>query len=340
MFADYHKQTPVIPLSDAFRVFGMRSPGQVAGDLSFVLSNFGKGFQVGLSSVDFIRPDLSFPAYAGMVRKDGLSPVYHLFDRHGGGKRYTQRVTRKWCRDFRGRALTYDEHDGIDFVCPPGTLLCAAAPGTVVMVRDRWLRGGITVAVDHGGGMLTQYTHCWKPLASIGQKLNRGEPVALSGVAGIDMTLFCPWVPPHIHFMAWVNGRPVDPYRAEGEPDRQGAWAEKNDPKPARPAGKRTVPDLSPVDRKAVDEIVSKCSDDKIRRELALYEGSYETLAAILEDALDHDDFAFPEGFRHRSVRPEARDSGVRLSLPLPADTFTGAYFADPKVSLKEKLGW
>lgn len=334
MFGDYVKNTPVVPLSEAAGVFGMRSVRQVAGDLSFVLSHLGSGFQVGLSSVDFIRPDLSFPAYAGKVRKDGLTPVYHLFDRVGGGRGYRQRVTRKTCRDFRGRTLTYDEHDGMDFVCPPGTRLCAAASGTVVMIRDRWLRGGITLAVDHGGGLLTQYTHCWKPLASIGQKVMAGEPVALSGVAGIDMTLFCPWVPPHIHFMAWHDGRPVDPYLAEGEEQRPGIWAEKNDPRPARAAGKRAAPDLSPVDGAAVDSAVAACTDEKIRRELAAFEGNYPVLAAILEDALHHDDFAFPPDFRNLKLRPEGPGPDKALYLPLPADTFTGAYFADPRISL------
>jgi len=324
-------------LSETLPAFGIRSAGQVASDVGFVLSRTGSGFQVGLSCLDALRPDLSLPAYGGMMPQDGRSPIYNLFDRAGGGRGFRQRVTRKWCRDFRGRRLTYDEHDGTDFVCPVGTTLCAAAPGTVVMIRDRWLRGGLTVAVDHGGGLLTQYTHCWKALASIGQAVRRGEPVALSGVAGIDMTLFFPWVPPHVHFMAWVNGRPVDPYRAEGESERPGLWLHGNDPRPAPVEPGEEIPAVSAVDTKAVDEIVAACRDDRIRQELAAADGRYSIQAAILEDALHHDDWAWPAGFRDRTVRPPAEPARTRLTLPLPADRYRGARFADSRLSKRPR---
>ena len=90
------------------------------------------------------------PAYRGLVPEDGRAPIFNLFDRVGGGWSFTQRVTRRAVRDYRGGRLSYDEHDGTDFVCPVGTPLVAAAPGQVVLIRDRWLRGGLTIAVDHG----------------------------------------------------------------------------------------------------------------------------------------------------------------------------------------------
>jgi hypothetical protein len=322
-----------VPLSAVFEVFGIRSGAQVASDLKFVAGRFPGGFQLGLSSIDFIRPDLSLPAYAGRVPEDGMAPIYHLFDRVGGGRRYCQRVTRKWRRDFRNRTLTYDDHDGIDFVCPVGTRLCAAAPGTVVMVRDRWLRGGITVAVDHGNGLVTQYTHCWRPLVPVGRTVRRGEPVALSGASGLDMTLFFPWVPPHIHFMVWWNGRPQDPYLADGEQERPGVWLSRNNPQPAEGGSGEEIPASSDVDPKAVDEIQAACRDGKIQRELAAAAGDYPVLAAILEDALHHDDWAWPPGFRDRTVRPPLPAPTVKLNLPLPADTYRGAFFADLRKS-------
>jgi len=324
--------------SSVLPVFGIRSVAQVASDVRFVLGRMGSGFQVGLSCVDSLRPDLSLPAYAGRVPDDRRSPIYNLFDRVGGGNGFRQRVTRKGCRDFRGRYLTYDEHDGTDFVCPVGTRLCAAAPGRVVMIRDRWLRGGITLALDHGDGLLTQYTHCWKPLVSLGQAVKRGEPVALSGASGIDMTLFFPWVPPHVHFMVWWNGRPQDPYLAAGEAERPGLWLHGNDPQPAHADPQEEIPETSGVDTREIHEIVAACRDDKIKKELAAAAGRYPVLAAILEDALHHDDWAWPEGFRNRTVRPPMDPSGMKLTLPLPAGRYRGAAFADPRLSLKEGL--
>lgn len=336
----YRRAKKVVPVSSVFEVFGIRSGSQVASDMKFVVGRLGRGFQLGLSSIDSIRPDISLPAYAGMAPETGLSPIYNLFDRVGGGKGFSQRVTRKWARDFRNKPLTYDEHDGIDFVCPIGTRLCAAAPGRAVMIRDRWLRGGITIALDHGYGLVTQYTHCWRPLVSIGQAVRRGEPVALSGVSGLDMTLFFPWVPPHIHFMVWLNGEPLDPYLADGEEERPGVWLHKNDPQPAEVDSKEDVPELSDVDAKALDEIAAACTDDKIRKELADEAGKCPVQAAIMEDALHHDDWAWPKGFRDRTVRPPMDPPKMKLTLPLPIHTYRGAYFADPRISLKGKMGW
>lgn len=156
----------------------MRGGAQVARDLRTVLSHLPSRdrFAFGLSSAGFFRPDLSLPAYAGFIPTNGISPIYHFFDRVGGGTGYCSTVTRDRARDYRGGRLTYDEHDGTDFVCPPGTPLACAAPGVLVATLDRWLRGGLTACVDHGHGVVTQYTHLTAVSAEIGQPLRRGRP--------------------------------------------------------------------------------------------------------------------------------------------------------------------
>ncbi|MBW2458974.1 MAG: M23 family metallopeptidase, partial [Deltaproteobacteria bacterium] len=211
-------------------VFGIRSFRQLGADVGHVLGRLGRGFQVDLTSVGHLRPDLSLPAYAGQVPADGRAPIMNLFDRVGGGQGYSQRVTKRWCRDFRGRTLSYDEHDGTDFVCPVATPVAAAAPGEVTLIRDRWLRGGLTMTVDHGAGLATQYTHLSRALLPVGAQVSRGEVIALSGASGMDMTTFFPWVAPHVHFMAWHAGRPVDPFLADDEEERTGTWLQRNAP--------------------------------------------------------------------------------------------------------------
>lgn len=315
--------------------FGVRSGAQVARDLREVLSGAlgGGRFQAGPSSAALLRPDLSLAAYAGYVPEDGLAPVFNLFDRVGGGRRYTQRVTRDSLRDFRGGRLSYDEHDGTDLVCPVGTPLVAAAPGVVVMVRDRWLRGGLTVALDHGHGVLTQYTHCSASVAPLGAVLRRGDTVALSGAAGFDMVQFFPLVPPHIHFLVSSQGTPVDPFLARGEGPRTATWIDQENPSPSGPRredeGEGRAP--SAVTPEALARAEGACRDARIRAELAACGGVAERVAALLEDALTHDAWAWPTDFHARTLRPAPDDRAphVRLSLPLPGAAYRGVRFAD-----------
>ncbi len=142
------------------------------------------------------------------------------------------------------------------------------------------------------------------------------------------MTFFVFCAPAHVHFMTWQNGKPIDPFLAEGEPEGAGTWIKRNSPEPlvgeAEP-----IPELSLVDEKAVDRVVAACTDERISRELESLSGNYAALAAVLEDALHHDDFAWPDGYRDIRLRPELSQEGVRLSMPLSANTYRGAKFGD-----------
>ena len=313
--------------------FGLRSRTQLGADLAEMISSGlrGERFQSDLSSIGHLRPGLSLPAYAGLVPDDGLAPIMNLFDRVGGGKDFTQRVTKRTSRDFRGGRLTYDEHDGTDFVCPVGTPLCAAAPGTVVLIRDRWLRGGLTVCVDHGSGVVTQYTHCARALLPIGAKVARGEPVALSGTSGVDLAAFFPWVPPHVHFMSWVRGVPVDPFVATGEDRLAGTWLHRDGPQPSA-ASTDSTSTLSEVDLGAAQAIADACTDATVRAQAQQVRDEPASLAALLDDAVHHDRFGWPEEVSPSTYRPLAPGAAsVRLTLPLPDAEYRGARFADKK---------
>jgi murein DD-endopeptidase MepM/ murein hydrolase activator NlpD len=321
-------------LSDFAQEFGIRSRQRLLDDLGVVVRRTlrREQFDVGLSSAGLVRPDLSLPAYAGRVPRDGRAPLYNFFDRVGGGKRYRTAVTRRRARDWRGGRLTYDDHDGVDLVCPPGTSLSVAAPGVLVAVRDTWLRGGMTACVDHGCGVVTQYTHLSKMVAEVGQPLRRGDVVALSGVTGLDMTGFFPWVPPHVHFMIWVGGLPVDPYRASAEPPRAGCWMHGNEP---QTAGRCLDGDPSPptidgieVDAAAVERVSAMCRSERVRSELASI-SSDAGRAAVIEDDRHHGWDNWPDEARRTPLRKSADAASVRLTLPLPASDYRGVRVAD-----------
>jgi peptidase M23-like protein len=94
-------------------------------------------------------------------------------------------------------------HQGMDVAAPTGSVIEAAAAGVVTDVR--WEDGyGNLVAIDHGYGVVTRYAHCSRILVVRGQRVKRGQKIALVGSTGESTG-------PHVHYEVWLNGKPVDP---------------------------------------------------------------------------------------------------------------------------------
>jgi murein DD-endopeptidase MepM/ murein hydrolase activator NlpD len=201
----------------------------------------------------------------------------------------------------------------------------------LVAVRDDWLRGGLTAMVDHGFGVVTQYTHLCRLVAEVGQPLARGETVATSGMSGIDMTHAFPMVPPHVHFMVWVRGRPVDPYLVAGEQPRAGTWMHGADPQPSGTLSDDSSPpratDVADGSA-ALDAVLSACAVPAIREEIERAP-THAARLAIAEDSLHHQRFAWDPAVWDKPLRPEQDGTRVRITLPLPGSDYRGARAAD-----------
>ena len=75
-------------------------------------------------------------------------------------------------------------HYGIDLAAPEGTPIRAPAPGLVVFAEpDMHFEGGL-VLIDHGQGLITAYLHQSRLDVSVGQRLDRGQPIGLVGMKG------------------------------------------------------------------------------------------------------------------------------------------------------------
>ena len=101
---------------------------------------------------------------------------------------------------FRGTAAF---HPGVDIPCGIGTAVYATADGTV----DRAERAGgygNLVELDHGRGIQTRYGHLSKILVTAGQKVKRGQLIAMSGSTGRSTG-------PHLHYEVRIDGRAVNP---------------------------------------------------------------------------------------------------------------------------------
>jgi len=98
---------------------------------------------------------------------------------------------------------TPDFHTGIDLAVPEGTEVHAAAPGTVTWTGTRG-GYGLLVVIDHGDGYSTYYAHLSRILVHVGQFVEVGQVVALSGNTGLSTG-------PHLHFEIRKFGEPINP---------------------------------------------------------------------------------------------------------------------------------
>jgi murein DD-endopeptidase MepM/ murein hydrolase activator NlpD len=94
-------------------------------------------------------------------------------------------------------------HDGLDIGASPNAPVQAPALGRVVTVTFDSKMGNM-VKLDHGYGIETVYGHLAKSLVKEGQRVKRGEVVALVGSTGLSTG-------PHLHYMVKKNGQALDP---------------------------------------------------------------------------------------------------------------------------------
>lgn len=96
-------------------------------------------------------------------------------------------------------------HEGIDFSLDRGSNIYSSAFGTVKSV-ERNPTYGLVIDVEHNNRVVTRYAHLSRALVVAGQKISRGEVIALAGSTGLSTG-------PHLHFEVLVDGRPRDPAR-------------------------------------------------------------------------------------------------------------------------------
>jgi murein DD-endopeptidase MepM/ murein hydrolase activator NlpD len=94
-------------------------------------------------------------------------------------------------------------HSGIDIRALVGTPVHAPAGGTVIVAGPAH-EYGTAVMLDHGHDIKTLYGHLSKVSVRVGQKVERGTLLALSGNTGRSSG-------PHLHYEIFVKGQPVNP---------------------------------------------------------------------------------------------------------------------------------
>lgn len=95
-------------------------------------------------------------------------------------------------------------HSGIDFSAPNGTNIYCTGNGVVEKVVLGNSGYGNYVVINHGYGYKTRYAHLKKSFVKKGQKVSRGEKIALVGNTGKSTA-------PHLHYEVIKNDKPINP---------------------------------------------------------------------------------------------------------------------------------
>ena len=99
---------------------------------------------------------------------------------------------------------TLQPHQGIDYSVPEGTRIFATADGVVKEVTRGTSTLGKTLTIDHKNGYMTTFCHLLQAKVRKGEKVRRGDIIALSGNTGLSLA-------PHLHYEVRKDGIRVDP---------------------------------------------------------------------------------------------------------------------------------
>lgn len=147
---------------------------------------------------EIILEDVEFEAVPKIVKRGTKVPPTYIKPISGG------RISSSFGRRNAPTRGASTNHHGVDWAIPVGTAVMASSGGTVT--RAGWGGGyGYVVYVQHADGRETRYAHLSKILVSVGEHVDQGEKIALTGNTGRSTG-------PHLHFELRINGVPVNPY--------------------------------------------------------------------------------------------------------------------------------
>lgn len=140
----------------------------------------------------------------------GFSDLVSLFREKRNLLAYTPSIlpTRGWFTSGFGRRISpftnrKEFHAGIDIVARQGTPIISPADGLVIKAsRDSGY--GNLLEIRHMQGIVTRYAHTQKFLVRPGQRVKRGDTIALVGSTGRSTG-------PHLHYEVRLNGVAVNP---------------------------------------------------------------------------------------------------------------------------------
>ena len=104
---------------------------------------------------------------------------------------------------YKNKVIDRQVHMGVDLASLARSPVQASNTGRVIFAQDLGIYG-LTVVIDHGQGLATMYGHLSSTDVSVGQDINKGDIIGVTGTTGLAMG-------DHLHFGFLVHGVPVNP---------------------------------------------------------------------------------------------------------------------------------
>ncbi len=100
---------------------------------------------------------------------------------------------------------TSNEDLGVDITAKAYSHIMATASGTIISIN--WsIENGYKIIIQHENNLVSCYKNTSDPLKKVGEKVKRGEAIAILKQKGIKTT-----EKPYLHFELWHEGIPLNP---------------------------------------------------------------------------------------------------------------------------------
>lgn len=166
--------------------------------------------ETGTESIDDLQREINKLMVDIELRRQSQEDVRNLLNDQVSISRATPKgwPTKGWITSYFGKRKSPFTgrrvmHEGLDIAANLGTPVVATADGVVSRVGYSRSYGKMVV-IDHGYGYRTIFGHNSKLLVKAGQRIKRGDRVALVGNTGQSTG-------PHVHYELRMNGVPIDP---------------------------------------------------------------------------------------------------------------------------------
>ena len=147
------------------------------------------------------------PMGAPSFSPSGLA-AYRVPDGETSDSLVSERVTSEFGLRKDPIAGDHRFHAGVDLRAAYGREIGAAESGTVVFAGEQG-GYGLTVVIEHGGGVRTRYAHLSSLQVAEGDAVHARDPIGRAGDTGRATGS-------HLHFELIRDGKPVDPASIEG----------------------------------------------------------------------------------------------------------------------------